>query len=149
MRYLAIGDRITLKGIAIERMGPNHYTMYNGYHYARLEGFSDPLAEIERRIQNFPTGEMTMNINDLDVGDEVKCQIDDDPTLESGMVVNKSPTMVQILGKDPDLPLRRQGFLCWIAASDVFEVTSKCYREPQGQASRVTITGTGLTVVEE
>ena len=95
-----------------------------------------------------------MNIRDLSCGDYVKCNIDDDPTIEHGMVVrlNAGFTRAQVFGQDPDLPEYRRGFLAWLKPDQILEVTDKCYREGEvfgPPMSQITIKGRGLSVTNE
>ncbi len=83
-------------------------------------------------------------MQEIPIGSRVKCQIDDDPTLEEGMIVNKSKTSCQVFGKDPDLPVRRQGFLAWLSATQIVSVI-----ESPGGYMSVTVTGKDLEVADD
>jgi hypothetical protein len=92
-------------------------------------------------------GEKTMNIEDLSIGDLVDVQIDNDPTVEHGMVVyiNDAKTMARVYGKDPDEPEYKQGFLYPLRSHQILKVTSKCYRSPHGPVrQQITIYGSDL-----
>lgn len=80
----------------------------------------------------------------LEIGTMVKCQVDDDPTLEEGVVVNLSRTRCQVFGKDPNLPPRKQGFLAWLSAADIVSVVRPA-PTPIGR-ELVTVSGIHLVV---